>query len=109
MNRQEFAPIKEKFEAGEEIPFWMSVHIRDLIERGLPPPWDPDRDPTSPYDVVVDAIAVNLRGGIWASTYDLLKRKLKISKLTLEITVTRLLQFFWKIWHNYSADTRTIH
>ena len=107
-NWQEFALIKEKFEAGEEIPFWMSVHIRDRTERGLPPPWDPDRDPTSPYDVVVDAIAVNWRGGIWASTYDLLKRKLKISKLSLEIMVTRLLHFSWKIWHNYSADTCTI-
>ena len=31
-NRQEFALIKEKFEAGEEIPFWMSVHIRDRTE-----------------------------------------------------------------------------
>ena len=36
--------IKEKFEAGEGIPFWMSVHIRDRMERGLPPPWDPDGD-----------------------------------------------------------------
>ena len=88
-SRQEFILIKEKFEAGEEI-------------------WDLDGDPTSPYNVVVDAIAVNWRGGIWASTYDLLKRKLKISKLSLEIMVTRLLHFSWKIWHNYSADTRTI-
>ena len=73
-NRQEFVLIKEKFEAGEEIPYWMSVNIKDRIERGLPPPWDPDGDPTSPYDVVVDAIVVNWRGGIWASTYDLLKQ-----------------------------------
>ena len=65
-NRQEFALIKENFEAGEEIPFWMSVHIRDRIDRGLPPPWDPDGDPTSPYDVVIDAIAVNWQGRIWA-------------------------------------------
>ena len=72
------------------------------------PALDPDGNPTSPYDVVVDAIAVNWRGGIWASTYDLLKRKLKISKLSLEIMVTRLLHFSWKIWHNYSADTCTI-
>ena len=65
-NWQEFALIKENFEAGEEIPFWMSVHIRDRIDRGLPPPWDPDGDPTSPYDVVINAIVVYWQGGIWA-------------------------------------------
>ena len=107
-NRQEFIKIKEKYEAGEDIPFWMSVNIRDRQERGLPPPWDPEGDPTTPNDVTVDAIAINWRGGIWASSYDLLKHKLKISKLSLEIMVTRLLHFSWKMWHNYMADTRTI-
>ena len=62
-NRQEFVLIKEEFEAGEDILYWISVNIRDRIERGLPPPWDPDWDPISPYDIVVDAIAVNWRGG----------------------------------------------
>ena len=72
------------------------------------PALGPRLDPTSPYDVVVDAIAVKWRGGTWASTFDLLKRKLKISTLALEIMVTRLLHYSWKIWHNYSADTLTI-
>ena len=57
-NRQEFVLIKEEFEAGEDILYWISVNIRDRIERGLPPPWDPYGGPTSPYDVV-NAIAVN--------------------------------------------------
>ena len=63
-NRQESVLIMEKFEAGEDISYWMSVNTRDRIERGLPPPWDPDWDPISPYDVVVNAIAVKWRAGI---------------------------------------------
>ena len=74
-------------------------------DMGFPSPLV-DGEVPRPSAVVVKAIAINWRGGIWRES-DQVLNKLKLSRSFVSLTLVRLLCKEWHIWNSFMLDTRT--